>query len=176
MKNHVHKCGPHCLRQGECRARFPREARLESTFDELGALQLKHKEPVINSFTSLVDYLIRCNTDTTCLLSGTQVKAVIAYIPDYITKYQLKKYTLFEVICTVPDKHADIVHDSGDRGEAARRLMTKIVNALNAKLETGAPCYEPHCLGILTITQATLLNLVTGILIFGLWLKFAAWI
>ncbi|KAI0357520.1 hypothetical protein OH77DRAFT_1503040 [Trametes cingulata] len=90
-----------CLR-GEpkyCKARYPREVRDVSTIDaSSGAILLKKREPWINTYNVIVSYLLRCNTDVTCLLSGTQVKAVIAYVTDYITKSPLKTYSVFEAI------------------------------------------------------------------------------
>ena len=38
------------------------------------ALKMKKGEAWINTFSSLVTYLFRCNTDTTSLLSGTAIK------------------------------------------------------------------------------------------------------
>ncbi|KII92307.1 hypothetical protein PLICRDRAFT_73499, partial [Plicaturopsis crispa FD-325 SS-3] len=84
---------------GKCRARFPREV-FESTMidPETGALNMKKGEPNMNTFTPLVTYLFRSNTDVTNLLSGTAIKAVVAYISDYITKPSLKTYSIFETI------------------------------------------------------------------------------
>ncbi|KAI0355615.1 hypothetical protein OH77DRAFT_1357417, partial [Trametes cingulata] len=93
-----------CLR-GEpkyCKARYPRETRDVTSIDmSTGALLFKKREPWINTYNVIVSYLLRCNTDVTCLLSGTQVKAVIAYVTDYITKSPLKTYSTFEAIKAV---------------------------------------------------------------------------
>jgi hypothetical protein len=50
----------------------------------------------MNTVAPLLTYLFRCNTDVTSLLSGTAIKAVVAYISDYITKPSLKTYMVFE--------------------------------------------------------------------------------
>ena len=52
----------------------------------------------MNTVTPVVSYLLRCNTDVTSLLSGTAIKAVVAYISDYITKLMLKTYIVFDTI------------------------------------------------------------------------------
>lgn len=71
------------------------ETRQYSIVDlESGALLLKKGEEWLNTFTVVVSYILRrCNTDVTCLLSGPMVRAVIAYVTDYITKQELKAYT-----------------------------------------------------------------------------------
>ena len=45
-----------------------------------GALNIKKGERWINTFTPIVTFLLRCNTDVTSLLSGTAIKAIVAYI------------------------------------------------------------------------------------------------
>ena len=101
----------------------------------------------MNCFNFILTYLMRCNTDVTCLLSGTQVRAVLGYVTDYVTKMQLKTYTLFDTMQTVFANNADIVHDSGDNASAAQTLFVKTLNALHAKLETGGPMICASLLG-----------------------------
>ena len=62
------------------------------------ALKMKKGEAQINTFSSLVTYLFQCNTDTTSLLSGTAIKATVAYITDYVTKPRLNTYSMFDTI------------------------------------------------------------------------------
>ncbi|KAF8589258.1 hypothetical protein K439DRAFT_1645168 [Ramaria rubella] len=52
----------------------------------LAHINLKKGEAWINTFTPIVTYLLRCNSDVTSLLSGTAIKAVIAYVTDYSIK------------------------------------------------------------------------------------------
>ncbi|KAI0330962.1 hypothetical protein GY45DRAFT_1249834, partial [Cubamyces sp. BRFM 1775] len=59
-----------------CRARFPRERQENTVVDRnSGAVRFKKRDVWINTFNPLLSHLLRCNTDVTCLLSGTQVKA-----------------------------------------------------------------------------------------------------
>lgn len=134
--------------KGQCRARFPRETRQETSVDEVtGALLLKKREPWINSYSVTLSYLLRCNTDVTCLMSGTTVRAIVAYVTDYVTKSSLKTHVMFEVIRSVLSNKAQIVDDSADREDSARRLFTKIVNALTSKTEIGGPMVCSQLLG-----------------------------
>ncbi len=70
-----------------CKAHFPQQIFESSMVDpETGAICMKHKEPMLNSFNPVMAYLQRCNSDCTSLLSGTAIKSAVAYITDYITK------------------------------------------------------------------------------------------
>ncbi|EIW60993.1 uncharacterized protein TRAVEDRAFT_83978, partial [Trametes versicolor FP-101664 SS1] len=85
-----------------CKARFPREIRKETGVDpETGALRFKKMEAWINTYNVVLSYVLRFNTDVTCLLSGTQVRAIIAYVTDYVTKSPLNMYSILEAIKTV---------------------------------------------------------------------------
>ena len=73
---------------------------------------MKKSEPWINTITQVVTYLFRCNTDITCLLSGTAIKAVAMYVSDYITKSSLKTHTIFESIRSVFHKNSEMIGGS----------------------------------------------------------------
>lgn len=142
VKSNIHKCGKHCLsnKHGACKARFPRDVVRETTVDQVdGSIKMKHLEAWINTVTPILTYLLRCNSDVTCLLSGTAVKAVVGYITDYVTKVPLKTHAVFDVIKTVFDsKQADLL-DEERRLEKSRKLITSVVNSLSAKMEIGSP-------------------------------------
>ncbi|KAI0640764.1 hypothetical protein C8Q79DRAFT_882770, partial [Trametes meyenii] len=79
---------------GHCKARFPRDLYDETMVDRAsGAIRFVKHEPWLNTFNPTLSYLLRCNSDVTCLLSGTQVKAIVAYVSDYITKHPLNMHT-----------------------------------------------------------------------------------
>ena len=125
---------------GKCKARFPRPIFKQTEVDkETGAINLKKLEPMINTLTPLVTYLLHCNTDITCLKSGTAVKAVIMYVTDYITKCSLKTHVVFDVIRSTYQKNSELIGGPETQKEKARCLMTKMVNNLSAKMEIGSP-------------------------------------
>ncbi|KAJ7292038.1 hypothetical protein C8J57DRAFT_1044520 [Mycena rebaudengoi] len=74
-----------CTRSdGTCSAQFPREFHLTTEVDNKdGPIKMKKLEPMINNVTPAVTYVLGCNTDVTCLQSGTSIKSVVAYISDY---------------------------------------------------------------------------------------------
>jgi hypothetical protein len=126
--------------EGQCKARFPREVVAQTAVDHLsGSLKIKKGEPWLNTFNPVITYLLRCNTDVTSLLSGTAIKAVVGYVTDYVTKPGLNTYSIFDTVRQSFERNTDMLNSSTDRKQAARILMTKIVNGLTAKMEIGSP-------------------------------------
>jgi hypothetical protein len=135
-------------KHGNCKARFPRQIFEETQVDfKTGALNVKKGESWINTLTTIVTYLLRCNSDVTSLLSGTAIKAIVAYISDYVTKPGLKTYTIFDTIRNVFNRNSEMLGGTQKRKDKARSLITKIVNALTAKLEIGGPMASLYILG-----------------------------
>ena len=81
----VHKCGAKCMNNKfkMCRARFPRDIVEHTEIDSYdGSIKMKKLEQWINFISPPLTYLIRCNSDVTSLLSGTAIKAIVAYVTD----------------------------------------------------------------------------------------------
>ena len=140
---------PTCInKHGKCKARYPRPLFEQTEVDaKTGALNMKKGEAWINTVTPAVTYLLRCNTDVTSLLSGTAIKAIVAYISDYVTKPGLKTYTVFDVIRSIFDRNSEMLSGSLERKEKARRLITQIVNSLTSKMEIGGLMASLYLLG-----------------------------
>lgn len=70
--------------------------------------------------------LLQCNSDVTPLLSGTAIKAIIAYVTDYVTKPSLKSYVIFG---TIEDPLKRIEDDTDDHNAhiVLRNLSTELV-------------------------------------------------
>jgi len=163
FKSNVHNCRrnqttgeksnkkdkPTCInKHGNCKARFPREVFEQTEVDpKTGALNIKKGEPWINTLTPVVTYLLRCNTDVTSLLSGTAIKAVIAYVSDYVTKPGLKTYSIFDTIQSVFKQNSVMLGGSLGHKEKARKLVIQIINSLTAKMEIGGPMSSLYLLG-----------------------------
>jgi hypothetical protein len=163
LRSNVHNCGrykssnekvnpkdrPSCMnKNGKCRARFPRPTFDSTEVDpKSGALNVKKGEAWINTLTPLVTYLLRCNSDVTSLLSGTAIKAIVAYISDYITKPGLKTYSIFDTIRSVFDRNTEMLASGIRTKEKARKLITQITNALTSKLQIGGPMAALYLLG-----------------------------
>ena len=150
-KNTVDKYQPvtGCLsnKWGKCKAHFPRKTFEHTEVNpDSGALNIKKGESMLNTVTAEVTYLIRSNTDVTSLLSGTAIKAVVAYVSDYISKPALKTYLIFEAVKSVFDRNSEMLGGSLDQKEKARRLLTQIVNNLTSKMEIGGPMASMYLL------------------------------
>ena len=111
-----------------------------------GLIDIKKGEQLMNTISSTVTYLLRCNTDVTSLLSGTAIKAVIAHTPDYITKPTLKTYVVFDTIVSIFEKNSEMINGSINQREAAHHVLTPIVNSLIAKMKIGAPMVAMYLL------------------------------
>jgi len=140
---------PGCInKHGNCKARFPRKIIEQTEVDpKTGALNVKKGEPWINTLSPVVTYLLRCNSDVTSLLSGTAIKAIVAYISDYVTKPGLKTYSIFDTIRSVFNKNTEMLSGSLEQKEKARRLITQTVNSLTGKMEIGGPMAALYLLG-----------------------------
>jgi hypothetical protein len=133
---------------GRCKSRFPRETFAETRVDPVtGALDLKKKESWINFFSAVLSYIFRCNTDVTSLRSGTAIKGTLLYVSDYITKMTLKTHVAFDCIRSVFQKNSEMLGGCESQHVKARKLMTKMVNAMSAKLELGSPMICLYLLG-----------------------------
>jgi hypothetical protein len=165
LKSNIHKCSTNknkdgsqnkarpykgCLDNiwGKCKARFPRPLFSQTEVDmATGTIDMKKNESWLNTFTYVVTYLFRCNTDITSLRSGTAIKGVLFYVSNYVTKPALKTHVIFETVRSMFLKNSDIIASSDSRKNKARQLMTKIVNSLSAKLEIGSPMASMYLLG-----------------------------
>ena len=108
---------------------------------------MKKGEPQMNTFPAVLTYLIRSNSDVTSLLSGTSIKAVVAYVTEYVTKTGLKTYTIFDTIKSIFDKNSEMIGGDKSRQEKARQIITKVVNALTTKMEICGPMASLYLLG-----------------------------
>lgn len=130
-----------CLnKDGICMARFPRDIIQDTFVDQSdGHILMKKRERMLNTFSYVLTYLLRCNTDVTSLLSGTSIKAVISYVTDYVTKPTLKTHQIFSSAYDVYEKNSEMIGGDKDTEDTARKLMLKIANSLTAKMEIGSP-------------------------------------
>ena len=105
----------------------------------MGAINIKKLEQWLNTFTAIVTYLFRCNTDVTSLSSGTAIKAVVIYVSDYITKSSLQTHVIFDSIKSVFHENSEMIGGTPPMREKARHVMIKVVNLLSAEMEMDAP-------------------------------------
>ncbi|KZV94291.1 hypothetical protein EXIGLDRAFT_715631 [Exidia glandulosa HHB12029] len=142
-RTNYHKCDKRCWTKGPkiCKSRFPRKLIDRTHVDPTGYIHVRHDERRMNTVNPTLSYLLRCNSDVTCLLSGTALKAVIAYATDYITKVGLKTPTMFNLIRMQMLRHAATL-------EGGRKLIIGIVNSFTSKSEIGAPMAASYLLDL----------------------------
>ena len=109
-------------------------------------LNVKKGEKWVNTFTVLLTYLLRSNSDVTSLLSGTAIKAIVACISDYVNKPDLKTYSIFDTT-GVFARNSEMIGGNAARKDNARMLITQIVNSLTAKMEICGPMASLYLLG-----------------------------
>ena len=84
-----------------------------------GYMKLKHGEASLNTYSNVLAYLMMSNTDVTSLLSGTSMRAVIAYITDNITKSGLRTHTMMEIIKSGFTRNTEFLQGATSRAERA---------------------------------------------------------
>ncbi|HEY4831131.1 MAG TPA: helitron helicase-like domain-containing protein, partial [Waddliaceae bacterium] len=152
LRSNIHKCSSvegnksklkakGCLnKDGICKARFPRTIVPETIINKQdGYVNIKKLEPMLNTISPCITYLFRCNTDSTSMLSGTTIKAVISYVTDYISKPVLKTHQIFSTAYDVFEKNSNLSDNDPTKTDDARKLILKIVNSLSSKMEIGSP-------------------------------------
>ena len=144
---HRHSCGDHCLRDGLCKARFPREIVKESFLDEKGHFHLAQLNSNTNRPTSLVSYGSGSNNDNTPLQSGTATKGIICYTTNYNSKSPLKMQTTFDTIKAVMTSNINETGKEHDSDVLGRQLLIKMCNMLTVKMEMGGPMVAHYLLG-----------------------------
>jgi len=150
LKANIHECNCRCFVKGgkRCKSRFPREVITQTAVDDTGYIHLRHDEPQMNSVNHFLTYMLRCNTDVSCLLTGTAIKAVMAYATDYITKPSLKTPSMFSLIRKQLDRAQPLDCVDADRHEKGRKIITSIVNSFTSKYEIGAPLASSYLLDL----------------------------
>lgn len=103
-----------------------------------GHIDLKKRELLLNTYNTVIIYLMHCNTDISSLLSGTAVKA-IAYVTDYITKQNLKTHHIFQSALDILNTYHEQKDQNDSASDKARQIVLKIINSLMTKMEIGGP-------------------------------------
>ncbi|KAJ7914030.1 hypothetical protein B0H13DRAFT_1519483, partial [Mycena leptocephala] len=112
-----------------------------------GHINIKKHEAQLNTFSRVLTYFSRSNTDVTSLLSGTAVKAVVSYVSDYVSKLGLKTYQAFASVFDVFNRNSESLATGADGIETARTLMRQMINSMSTKMEIGSPMASMYILG-----------------------------
>jgi hypothetical protein len=91
--------------------------------NKTGQIDVRKWEANTNSITPVITFQTRGNTDTTCLLSGTAVKATVGYITDYISKLWLKTHQIFTTMYDTFSRNGELLDGELALGHAARKMI-----------------------------------------------------
>ncbi|KAJ3487728.1 hypothetical protein NLI96_g3330 [Meripilus lineatus] len=145
---HKHGMGCDWVEGEVCRARFPRFKRDEHEVEaDTGFLLMKQREEMLNNFSPTMSLLMMCNHDISPLYSGSQLKPIVAYVTDYITKTPLKTHAIFESIKSILSMKDEILQGITNERDVSRKLLTRIVNAISSRQEIGAPMIAHYLQG-----------------------------
>ncbi|KAJ6487817.1 hypothetical protein C8R45DRAFT_1053441 [Mycena sanguinolenta] len=134
-------------KKGVCKARFPRDTFDQTTIDTDGHINLKKKEPYLNTMSKVLTYFSRSNTDVTSLMSGTAVKAMVSYVSDYVSKIGLKTYQAFASVYDVFERNEETLASGLTGFETSKTLMRQMINSMTTKMEIGSPMAAMYILG-----------------------------
>jgi hypothetical protein len=100
---HTDTCYKYCkANQGDkkiCRTRMPRKLIPVSTIDpETGHISMRRSDPWINNFNEYLIAACRSNMDIKFIWSGSDAKALVYYITDYVTKMSLSFHDTFALV------------------------------------------------------------------------------
>jgi len=108
---------------------------------------------LLNTFTDILTYLMRCNTEChqPLILDRNQVHS--AYVTRHITKTPLKTHTMFEAIKTVFSRNSEFINGKLEPSEKTQKTHDPDVNTLTVQAEVGGPMACMYLWVILIITQ-----------------------
>ncbi|KAF8240025.1 hypothetical protein L208DRAFT_1235213 [Tricholoma matsutake] len=127
LKSNVHKCSTNCNRDGsenkahpyrgcldniwgKCKSCFLHPIFKQTEIDgDTGHINVKKMESSLNTFSYLMTYLLRCNTDVTSLGLGSAIKGVLLYVSNYVIKPALKTHVIFETVCSMILCHSEMI-------------------------------------------------------------------
>lgn len=144
--SNVHKHSDTCYKYSKanqdnkkiCRMRMPRKLVAVSTIDpETGNITMRRSDPMINNFNEYLIAACRSNMDIKFIWSGSDAKALVYYITDYVTKMSLSFHDTFVL---VQKSIASIVNSSNQTNnenaiEKSRKLVLRCYNTLASQQE-----------------------------------------
>ena len=144
--SNIHKHSDTCYKywnpkrgeQKTCRMRMPRQLILMSTIDpDSGRISMKRSDPWINNFNEYIIAACRSNMDIKFIWSGSDAKALVYYITDYVTKMNLSFHDTLSLIQNKVTSSSDSGNeiDTASVVEKSRKLVLRCYNTLASQQE-----------------------------------------
>lgn len=150
---HTVTCYKYSKKQGNpvCRMRMPRKIENTSFINtESGEIRLKRLHETINNFNEYIISACRSNMDIKYIFSGSDAKALVYYITDYVTKSNLSFHDTFSLVLkAVQSLEKYKVSESSNMSaeEKSRRLVLRCYNTLASQQELSAPQVASYLMG-----------------------------
>ncbi|GAA6029634.1 hypothetical protein JCM8097_000975 [Rhodosporidiobolus ruineniae] len=142
------KCGPHCLRKGGCRYRFPKEIVHDTHVAANGNIVPCRRHARVNGHNLLVANLARCNSDVKLtFLAPALLLSFIFYATKYMTKSDIsvkRTLAIMEIATATAAQYQD--NDTSDRNRVAKTLLRRCCARIGSDAEIPAPAVAYYIL------------------------------
>lgn len=121
-----------------CRMRMPRKLVPVSTIDpNTGNIFMRRSHPMINNFNEYLIAACRSNMDIKFIWSGSDAKALVYYITDYVTKMSLSFHDTLTLVQKTMTSMLDSSHPTEKENaiEKSRKLVLRCYNTLASQQE-----------------------------------------
>ncbi|CAF2988101.1 unnamed protein product [Rotaria sp. Silwood2] len=121
-----------------CRLHMPRKLVPVSTIDpDTGHISMRRSDPWINNFNEYLIAACRSNMDIKFIWSGSDAKALVYYITDYVTKMSLSFHDTLALVQKSITSFNNSSHqmDNDSAIEKSRKLVLRCYNTLASQQE-----------------------------------------
>ncbi|CAF1498169.1 unnamed protein product [Adineta ricciae] len=134
-----------------CRMRMPRRIETVSSINvESGEIKLKRLHETINNFNEYIISACRSNMDIKYIFSGSDAKALVYYITDYVTKSSLSFHDTFSLVLKAIqsfEKQKLHMNVAVNAEEKSRRLVLRCYNTLASQQELSGVQVASYLMG-----------------------------
>ena len=153
IHRHTSTCYKYSKKHGNptCRMRMPRRIENASSINvESGEIKLKRLHETINNFNEYIISACRSNMDIKYIFSGSDAKALVYYITDYVTKSSLSFHDTFSLVLKAVQSiekqklNTDAVVNAEEK---SRRLVLRCYNTLASQQELSSTQVASYLMG-----------------------------
>jgi hypothetical protein len=153
IHNHTITCYKYSKKHGNpiCRLQMPRRIENVSSINvESGEIKLKRLHETINNFNEYIISACRSNMDIKYIFSGSDAKALVYYITDYVTKSSLSFHDTFSLVLKAIqslEKQTLNKDTIVNAEEKTRRLVLRCYNTLASQQELSGVQVASYLMG-----------------------------
>ena len=155
--SNIHKHSATCYKYSKirdnptCRMRMPRQIVDQSSINvDSGEIKLKRLHATINNFNEYIISACRSNMDIKFIYNGSDAKALVYYITDYVTKTNLSFHDTFSLVLkAVKSMEKSPLASSScmSAEEKSRRLVLRCYNTLASQQELSSMQVASYLMG-----------------------------